>query len=137
MIRLQNSSNEIQQGMEPGMKGILFKMLLVAILLSPLLLLARAPGDPKAGETVFMTRCKICHGADGKGNPAMAKILDAEFPPMDSEYVQSKSPEEMKEVITKGKGKMMPVRGMTEKELENVIAYVHSLSKKEKKEKQD
>ena len=31
--------------------------------------------DAGAGKAVFEKSCVGCHGADGKGNPAMAKVL--------------------------------------------------------------
>lgn len=85
-----------------------------------------APGDAEAGKTVFTNRCQMCHGADGHGNPAMAKILKVEFPEMDSEYIQDKKDEEIKETVTNGKGKMAPVQGLSESDLENVIAYLRT-----------
>lgn len=85
-----------------------------------------APADAEAGKTVFTNRCQMCHGADGKGNPAMAKILKVEFPQMDSEYIQEKKDEEIKEIVTKGKGKMAPVQGLSDSDLENVIAYLRT-----------
>ena len=88
-----------------------------------------ASSDVEAGKDIFMNRCKMCHGEDGNGNASMAKILQVEFKPMDSEYIQKKSDAEFKEIITKGKGKMAAVRGLTEAQLDDVIAYVRSLAK--------
>jgi len=31
--------------------------------------------DAAAGKAIFASKCKTCHGADGQGNPGMAKVL--------------------------------------------------------------
>jgi mono/diheme cytochrome c family protein len=71
----------------------------------------------------------MCHGADGAGNPAMSRMLKVEFRPLDSDYVQEKEDPELKQIITKGKGKMAAVRGLTEQQLSDVIAFLRSLPK--------
>jgi len=101
----------------------------VALLVSlPLILLAIASaGDVTAGKTVYTNRCKMCHGADGAGNPAMGRMLKVEFHALDSDYIQDKKDPEIIQIITKGKGKMAAVRGLTDQQLSDVIAYVRSL----------
>lgn len=83
------------------------------------------------GKEVYMSRCKMCHGEDGQGNEAMARILNVEFKAMDSEYVQEKDESEMKKIIMEGKGKMAAVRGLKAADVEAVIAYVRSLNEKD------
>ena len=39
-----------------------------------------AGGDAQAGKATFDAKCKMCHGADGKGNPMMAKTMNVTFP---------------------------------------------------------
>jgi len=110
----------------------LLRVIVVLGLAGPLLLAGiMATGPEEEGKAVFLKRCKMCHGADGKGNPAIARMLKVEFKALDSEYVQSKSDADIKEIITKGTGKMAAVRGATDPEIESVIAYVRSLAKKE------
>ena len=36
-------------------------------------------GDADAGKALFTKNCQGCHGADGKGNAAMAKALGEMF----------------------------------------------------------
>ena len=110
----------------------LLRVILVLVLASPLWIAGiTASGSEEEGKAVYLKRCKMCHGADGKGNPAIARMLKVEFKALDSEYVQSKKDVEFKEIITKGTGKMAAVRGTTDSEIESVIAYVRSLAKKE------
>ncbi len=99
------------------------------LLVFPVVLLGMAAGNADQGKAAFQKRCKMCHGADGKGNPAMARMLKVEFHAMDSEYVQKKSDEELKSIILKGKGKMAAVRGVAEPELNDILAYLRSLQK--------
>ena len=110
----------------------LLRVIVVLGLAGPLLIAGIiATGSEDEGKAVFLKRCKMCHGADGKGNPAIARMLKVEFKALDSEYVQAKSDAEIKEAITKGTGKMAAVRGATDPEIVSVIAYIRSLAKKE------
>jgi mono/diheme cytochrome c family protein len=79
--------------------------------------------DAAAGKAVYNAKCKSCHGADGEGNAAIAKALKAEIKPL------SASTADVKDVITKGQGKMKPVASVTGADLDNVVAYVKSLKK--------
>jgi mono/diheme cytochrome c family protein len=89
-----------------------------------------AAGNAKEGKQVFAAHCQMCHGPNGEGNPALAKMLKATIPPLGSKAVQSLSDAQMKEVIEKGKGKMQPIHGLSAADITNVIAFVRSLGKK-------
>jgi mono/diheme cytochrome c family protein len=99
-----------------------------------LVVLVLAAGSAEEGKAAYMNRCQMCHGDDGQGNDAMARILKVEFKAMDSDYVQGKSDKEIREIITRGTGKMAAVRGLPEKEIEDIIAYLRSLAKKSEKD---
>jgi mono/diheme cytochrome c family protein len=79
--------------------------------------------DAAAGKAVYNAKCKACHGADGQGNPAMAKMMKVEMKPL------SETSADVKKVITDGTGKMKPVASVTGADLDNVVAYIHSLKK--------
>ncbi len=96
----------------------------------PVLVLGMTSDQVAKGKAVYLKRCKMCHGADGSGNPAIAKMLGAQFHPMSSEYIQKKTDEEIKTTIQKGKGKMAAIRGVSDQEIADVIAYLRSLKKK-------
>jgi mono/diheme cytochrome c family protein len=85
--------------------------------------------DANAGKAVYNTSCKSCHGPDGTANAAVAKMMKVEMHDLKSSEVQSMSAEDIVEVITKGKGKMQPIKAVTGKAAENVAAYVHTLKK--------
>lgn len=91
---------------------------------------AMAAGHAEQGKVVFDSKCKTCHGPDGKGNPAIAKIMKVKMHELGSKEVQSRSDAELKKDILKGNGKMMPVKGLSSGQVDDVIAYVRTLGKK-------
>lgn len=105
-------------------------VLLIAALAIPGTALAGGKGDAKGGKTVFQAHCTMCHGADGQGNAALAKMLKATIPPLSSPAVQALTDAQMRETIEKGKGKMAPVKGLSSAQIDDVIAFVRTLGKK-------
>ncbi|MBI2819970.1 MAG: cytochrome c [Acidobacteria bacterium] len=88
-----------------------------------------AASDVQAGKAVYDSKCKICHAAEGEGNPAVAKTLKVEFQPLGSKEIQAQSDGEFKKQITEGGGKMPPVKGLSNKQIQDVIAFIRSLAK--------
>jgi cytochrome c553 len=87
-------------------------------------------GDATAGKATFAKSCSTCHGADGNSpKDAIAKMLKAEIPPLGASDVQAKSDEEIKKAITEGYGKMKPVKGLSDKDVSNVIAFFRTIKK--------
>ena len=101
--------------------GILFAMLSMGV--------AFAAGDATAGKAVYDRACKTCHGATGEANPAMAKAMKVDIKDLGSKDVQTMSDDELKKVVTDGRGKMQPVRSVTGKSVDDVVAYVRTLKK--------
>jgi mono/diheme cytochrome c family protein len=85
--------------------------------------------DAAAGHATYDKKCKVCHGASGEGNPGMAKALNTTITPLNSPEVQKMSDADLKKVVTSGKGKMKPVSGLSDADLDNVIAFVRTLKK--------
>lgn len=90
---------------------------------------AAGKGEVPAGKTVFTASCKTCHGAQGEGNPAIAKVLKVTIPNLGSKEVQSKTDDQLKKAVVEGEGKMKPVPGLSSKQVQDVIAFVRSLAK--------
>jgi len=91
--------------------------------------LVHAAGSATEGKAVFDKSCKNCHGATGEANPAITKMMKVEIKNLGSPEVQSMSDDDLKKIITTGKGKMQPIRTVTGKSVDDVIAYVRTLKK--------
>jgi len=83
-------------------------------------------GAPE-GKTVFEAKCQGCHGPRGEGKEAVAKMFKVEMHPFSSKEVQSKTDADFKKIITTGNGKMKPITGLSDKQIEDVIAFVRTL----------
>jgi len=105
------------------------RMYLTMVTLALAAAAAMYAADAKAGKTVYDTSCKSCHGPDGTPNPAVAKMMKVEMKDLKSADIQSMSDADIATVITKGKGKMQPIKAVTGKSADDVAAYVHSLKK--------
>ncbi len=93
-----------------------------------LLLLSPASYGAEA-KALFASRCQGCHGADGKGNQTMAKALQTTIPDFTSKDMAKKPDSELLQALSKGRGKMPPQTGLSDRELKDLVAYVKSLSK--------
>jgi mono/diheme cytochrome c family protein len=85
--------------------------------------------DAKAGQEAFTKSCKSCHGADGSGNPAIAKAMKVDMKSLGSAEVQAQSDGDIAKIITDGKGKMKPVKTVSGPAVDNVVAYIRTLKK--------
>ena len=85
--------------------------------------------DTKAGKAAYEKACQSCHGADGTPKDAIAKIMKVEMKDLKSAEVQEIRDEEMKKIITSGKGKMKPITSVSGAAVDDVAAYVHTLRK--------
>jgi len=103
------------------------RIILTTLMLAGLSAIAASAADAKAGQAVYNTSCKSCHGADGAGNPSVAKMMKVEMKDLKSAGVQALSDADLKSIVSAGKGKMRPVAAVTGGGLDNVVAYVRSL----------
>ena len=94
-----------------------------------LLFLSSQSHGAEAGKSLYANRCVGCHGADGKGNQAMAKALQANIPDLISKEMTKKPDAEILEALSKGKGKMPPATGLSEKELKDLLGYIKGLAR--------
>lgn len=103
---------------------------LLAVLVIAIPVLLAGTGNPDAGKAVYAKKCAACHGKTGEGNPAIAKTLKVELRDLGSKEVQSKSDAELKKIITDGTEKKKPVKGLSDEDLANVVAYMRTLDEK-------
>jgi mono/diheme cytochrome c family protein len=99
---------------------------IVAVLLPAF---AFAAGDPAAGKAVYDKACKSCHGADGTPNAGIAKSLKLEMKHLGSADAQAPGDDDLKTVIMAGQGKMKPVKSVSGKAADDVVAYIRTLKK--------
>jgi mono/diheme cytochrome c family protein len=102
-------------------RQILYGTLLLSMSMVPVM------AGPSEGKEVFDKSCKACHGAQGQGNPGMAKMMKVEMRPLGSKEVQAQSDADLKKIITQGKGKMKPVASLSAKQVDDVVAFLRTL----------
>ena len=104
------------------------KLLLGIIATGLLLVVPSASGqDAAKGEKLFATKCKSCHGAQGQGNPAIAKGLGVTFRDLKSAEVQKQSDAELKKLALGGHGKKKPVKSVAPAELDDIVAFMRKM----------
>lgn len=103
------------------------KIIVISMTLAVLSAGGAFAADAKAGAAVYSKSCKSCHGADGTPNPSIAKMMKVEMVDMKSPTVQALNDDDLKKIITDGKGKMKPIASVTGASLDNVVAYVHTM----------
>lgn len=90
---------------------------------------AAPPGNANQGKTVYSRSCQGCHGPDGKGNPAIAKMMHVTMRALGSKEVQAKSDAELRKDIVDGTGKMQAQKSLSAQQVDDVIAYIRELGK--------
>ena len=80
-----------------------------------------------ASETLYKSKCSMCHGADGTGSATGKKMGAHDFTAAE---VQGMSDAELSTIITNGKNKM-PAYGKSLKagDIKGVAAYIGTLKK--------
>ena len=98
------------------------------LLLSAAFAVAAMAGSAE-GKAVFAGKCQGCHGPDGEGKAAVAKMMKVTMLPLGSKEVQAKSDADLKKVVTAGQGKMKAIAGLSDAQVGDVVAFVRTLKK--------
>ena len=85
--------------------------------------------DADLGKTAYEKNCAGCHGADGKGNPAVAKTLGEKGLNIVGKETTQKSDEVLLKIIAEGAGKMPATKKLSKDEQKAVLQYSRSLAK--------
>jgi mono/diheme cytochrome c family protein len=109
--------------MQTTIKNLGTAALTAALLVGTFLVSNPAKADVAAAEATFKAKCAGCHGADGKGKPAM-KTRD-----WSSEDIQKMSDAELGAIITNGKSPMPAYKTMTADQVKDMVAYVRTFKK--------
>jgi mono/diheme cytochrome c family protein len=85
-------------------------------------------GDADSGKALYEKSCAGCHGADGKGNEKMAKLIGDKGLNIVGDETKKKSDEQLLKMIAEGSGKM-PASKLTKEEQKQALGYARSLAK--------
>lgn len=80
------------------------------------------------GAALYKSKCAMCHGAEGSGNTPIGKAM--KLPDLRSSEVQKQSNAQLAAVISKGKGKMPASNGLSEAQINQLVAFVRNLAKR-------
>ncbi|HWP59827.1 MAG TPA: cytochrome c [Candidatus Acidoferrales bacterium] len=87
-------------------------------------------GEGQDGKAIYQKLCASCHGADGKGNPAMAKAFGEKALNIATKETAQKGDDELLKVITQGRGKMPASgKGLSKQEQKQVLEHMRSFAK--------
>jgi mono/diheme cytochrome c family protein len=89
---------------------------------------AAIAGEADSGKALYEKSCAGCHGADGKGNEKMAKVLGDKGLNIVGAETKKKSDEQLLKMIAEGSGKM-PASKLTKEEQKQALGYARSLAK--------
>ena len=82
-----------------------------------------------AGKAIYEKSCAGCHGADGKGNAALAKTLGEKGLNIVGKETATKSDDLLLKIIAEGAGKMPASKKLNKDEHKQVLQYSRSLAK--------
>ena len=100
---------------------------------------ASTAGEPTthAGETIFQTRCFVCHGREGQGNGPASTGLGAPVRDLTSpSWQDSASDETIRSVIRNGaqavggSAAMTPNRDLSDGQVESLVRYIRTLRRR-------
>jgi len=88
-----------------------------------------------SGKEVYQRTCARCHGSQGEGNPQAGAFFQTEIPRINSAAIKAKSDQELKDIISQGRGNMDPVRvgqatlqhNLYPESVDAVIGYLRTL----------
>ena len=104
-----------------------------------------AAGDVEAGNAKFQALCVSCHGPTGKGDGPTGKAMASAGQPAPRDFSVAEfkfdtdkdgtpgTDTDLKNVITKGalvyggSAMMAPVQGLSDADLDNLVAFIRSL----------
>jgi cytochrome c553 len=87
-----------------------------------------AAGDAAKGKDLFLKKCKMCHGEDGAGTPAMQKKYPKMLP-LASPEIQKMSEADLSKGIKETANHKALVKTLTDADVENLVAFVKTLKK--------
>ncbi|MGA7342943.1 MAG: cytochrome c [Terracidiphilus sp.] len=78
-----------------------------------------------SGEATYKSKCQSCHGASGTPNPGIAKLMGVK--PVSDPAIKALTVAQVAATVKSGKGKMKPIAGLTDAQVNEVAAYFKTL----------
>jgi cytochrome c6 len=115
-------------GHEMGISGS--KVVLIFVAAIAVLAFCAAPAwAQNPAESLYKTKCAMCHGPDGHGDTPTGKKMGVHD--FASPEVQKQSDEDLSEVVTKGKNKMPSYgKSLKPEQIKSLVADCRQLGKK-------
>ena len=77
------------------------------------------------GAATYKAKCAMCHGPTGTPSAGMAKAMGIK--PVSDPSMQSLTVPQIESAVKNGKGKMKPIAGLTDPQVQAVASYFKSL----------
>jgi mono/diheme cytochrome c family protein len=95
------------------------------IVLAAVVLLAGSMCFAQDGAATYKAKCAMCHGPTGTPSAGMAKAMGIK--PVSDPSMQSLTVSQIVSTVKNGKGKMKPIAGLTDPQVQAVAAYFKTL----------
>ncbi len=95
------------------------------IVLAAVVALAGSICFAQDGAATFKAKCAMCHGPTGTPSAGMAKMMGIK--PVSDPSMQALTVSQIVSTVKNGKGKMKPIAGLTDPQIQAVAAYFKTL----------
>lgn len=95
------------------------------IVLAAVVALAGSMCFAEDGGAIYKAKCAMCHGPTGTPSAGMAKAMGIK--PVSDPSIQALTLAQIAATVKNGKGKMHPVAGLTDPQIQAVAAYFKTL----------
>ena len=95
------------------------------VALAALACLAGTMSFAQNGEATYKAKCQSCHGSAGTPSPALAKMMGIK--PTSDPDMQKLTLDQVVAAVKNGKGKMHPVAGHTDEQVNEASVYYKTL----------
>jgi len=95
------------------------------IVMTAVVLLAGTMCFAEDGAATYKAKCAMCHGPTGTPSAGMAKAMGIK--PASDPSIQALTVSQIASAVKNGKGKMKPVAGLTDPQVQAVAAYFKTL----------
>ncbi len=95
------------------------------IVLAAVVALAGSMCFAEDGGAIYKSKCAMCHGPTGTPSAGMAKAMGIK--PVSDPSMQALTVAQIVATVKNGKGKMHPIAGLTDPQIQAVAAYFKTL----------